>query len=224
MPASGRRRRSRAAYPTLPDFLQAVTEILRGEVEELARLGCRYIQLDAPHYPLLIDPKVRGLHERQGWTVDEWLVRGIELDNALMDSIPEVTFGFHLCRGNQASRWLVSGSYERIAKPIFQGIKATRLLLEYDDERSGDFQPLRYVPDDKMVVLGVVTTKTPALERADVLKARVRDAARYVDLERLAISPQCGFATSILGNALTETDEMAKLQLIASTAAEIWRS
>ena len=98
------------------------------------------------------------------------------------------------------------------------------MLLEYDDERSGDFQPLRYVPDDKMVVLGVVTTKTPALERADVLKARVRDAARYVDLERLAISPQCGFATSILGNALTETDEMAKLQLIASTAAEIWRS
>ena len=115
--------RSREAYPTLPDFLQAVTEILRGDVEELVRLGCRYIQLDAPHYPLLIDPKVRGFYESQGWTVDEWLARGIELDNALMDSIPEVTFGFHLCRGNQASRWLVSGSYERIARRIFQGIK-----------------------------------------------------------------------------------------------------
>ena len=216
--------RSREAYPTLPDFLQAVTEILRGDVEELVRLGCRYIQLDAPHYPLLIDPKVRGFYESQGWTVDEWLARGIELDNALMDSIPEVTFGFHLCRENQASRWLVSGSYERIARRIFQGIKATRLLLEYDDERSGDFQPLRHVPDDKMVVLGVVTTKTPQLERADVLKARVREAAQHVDLERLAISPQCGFATSILGNALTEKDEMAKLQLIANTAAEIWSS
>ena len=216
--------RSREAYPTLPDFLQAVTEILRGDVEELVRLGCRYIQPDAPHYPLLIDPTVRGFYERQGWTVDEWLARGIELDNALMDSIPGVTFGFHLCRGNQASRWLVLGSYERIAKRIFQGIKATRLLLEYDDERSGDFQPLRHVPDDKMVVLGVVTTKTPQLESAEVLKARVRDAAQHVDLERLAISPQCGFATSILGNALTEQDEMAKLQLIANTAAEIWLS
>ena len=216
--------RSREAYPTLGDFLQAVTDILREEVEELVRLGCRYIQLDAPHYPLLIEPKVREFYERQGWTVDEWLTRGIELDNTLMDAIPDVTFGFHLCRGNQASRWLVSGSYELIAKRIFQSVKATRLLLEYDDERSGDFQPLRHVPDDKIVVLGVVTTKTAQLERANVLKARVREAARYVDLERLAIGPQCGFATSILGNALTEEDEMAKLQLIATTAAEIWNS
>ncbi len=215
---------SREVYPTLPDFLQAVTEILRGDVEELARLGCRYIQLDAPHYPLLIDPKARGFYEKQGLTVDEWLARGIELDNVLMDSIPEVTFGFHLCRGNQASRWLVSGSYELVAKRIFQSIKATRLLLEYDDERSGDFQPLRHVPDDKIVVLGLVTTKTSQLERADVLKARVREAARHIDLERLAIGPQCGFATSILGNALTEKDERAKLQLIANTAAEIWNS
>ena len=137
---------SREAYPTLGDFLQAVTDILREEVEELVRLGCRYIQLDAPHYPLLIEPKVRDFYERQGWTVDEWLTRGIELDNALMDAIPGVTFGFHLCRGNQASRWLVSGSYELIAKRIFQGVNATRLLLEYDDERSGDFQPLRLRP------------------------------------------------------------------------------
>ncbi len=215
---------SRDAYPTLPDFLQAVTELLREDVEELVRLGCEYIQLDAPHYPLLIDPKARGFYESQGWTVDEWLTRGIELDNALMDSIPGVTFGFHLCRGNQASRWLVSGSYEFIAKRIFQGIKATRLLLEYDDERSGDFQPLRHVPDDKVVVLGVVTTKSPQLEPSDVLKARVREAAQHVDLERLAIGPQCGFATSVLGNDLTEKDEMAKLQLIANTAADIWGS
>ncbi len=213
---------SREAYPTLGDFLQAVTDILREEVEELVRLGCRYIQLDAPHYPLLIEPKVREFYERQGWTVDEWLTRGIELDNALMDAIPGVTFGFHLCRGNQASRWLVSGSYELIAKRIFQGVNATRLLLEYDDERSGDFQPLRYVPDDKVVVLGLVTTKTPQLERMDVLTARVREAAKHVDLERLAIGPQCGFATSVLGNALTEQDEIAKLRLIASTAGQIW--
>ena len=141
--------RSREAYPTLGDFLQAVTDILREEVEELVRLGCRYIQLDAPHYPLLIEPKVREFYERQGWTVDEWLTQGIELDNTLMDAIPDVTFGFHLCRGNQASRWLVSGSYELIAKRIFQSVKATRLLLECDDERSGDFQPLRHVPGTK---------------------------------------------------------------------------
>ncbi len=214
--------RSAGVYPTLDAFLADVTEILQREVEELARLGCRYIQLDAPHYPLLIDPATRDFYERQGWSVEAWLARGIELDNAVMAAAPNVTFGFHLCRGNQGSRYLVSGGYEPIAGQIFSGIRADRLLLEYDDERSGDFQPLRHVPDDKMVVLGVVTTKHGRLETEPALVARVEEAGRLIDLERLAISPQCGFSTSVVGNALTEDQQAAKLKLLADTAGTIW--
>src|SRR6478736_5316940 len=155
---------SRDAYPTLDDFLDDVAELTRDEVTELARLGCTYIQLDAPHYPLLIDPATRAFYERQGWTADRYIQRGIELDNHVMAGHPDVTFGFHLCRGNQASRWLVSGGYEPIARAVFRGVAAGRLLLEYDDERSGSFQPLDEVPDDKVVVLGLVTTKSPRRE------------------------------------------------------------
>ena len=134
--------------------------ILREEVEELARLGATYLQLDAPHYPLLLDERWRSFYEARG-SVETWL----ELDNHVIAAAPaEVTFGFHLCRGNQGSRWLVEGSYDALAKRIFPRIAADRLLLEYDDERSGDFEPLREVPEDKVVVLGLVTTKTPRRE------------------------------------------------------------
>ena len=214
--------RSRDAYPTLDDLLHDVTEIFRSEVAKLVGRGCTYIQLDAPHYPLLVDPKTRAFYERQGWNVEEWLARGIELDNAVIGSHPGVTFGFHLCRGNQGSRWLASGSYEPVAQQIFRNVRAQRLLLEYDDERSGDFQPLRHVPDDKMVILGCVTTKSPRLDSVPTLAARVREAAAFIDLERLGISPQCGFSTSILGNTISEDDQTAKLQHIADTADEIW--
>jgi 5-methyltetrahydropteroyltriglutamate--homocysteine methyltransferase len=195
---------------------------LREEVAELARLGCTYVQIDAPHYPLLIDPKTRAFYESQGWEIDQWLSRGIEMDNALMQDFPDVTFGFHLCRGNQASRWLVAGGYDLIARPIFRGLRAQRLLLEYDDERSGTFEPLREAPDDKMVVLGLVTTKSPRRETPAELEARIREAANYVPLERLALSPQCGFATSVLGNKLSVEDEKHKLATIAETARNVW--
>jgi 5-methyltetrahydropteroyltriglutamate--homocysteine methyltransferase len=128
----------------------------------------------------------------------------------------------HLCRGNQASRWLVSGGYDWLAGRVFPKVRAERLLLEYDDERSGDFEPLREVPDDKTVVLGLVTTKTARRETVEELSGRVRKAARHIDLERLALSPQCGFATSVLGNALGVEDERAKLRTIVETAAEVW--
>jgi 5-methyltetrahydropteroyltriglutamate--homocysteine methyltransferase len=133
-----------------------------------------------------------------------------------------VTFGIHLCRGNQASRWLVSGGYEWLADKIFPKVNAERLLLEYDDERSGDFEPLREVPEDKTAVLGLVTTKSARLETVDELSGRIREAARFVPLERLALSPQCGFATSVLGNALTIEDERAKLRRLAETAEAVW--
>ena len=213
---------SREAYPTLDDFLEDVAGLIRAEIDELARLGCTYIQLDAPHYPLLIDPATRAFYESQGWSLERWLDRGIELDNAVIAAAPGVTFGFHLCRGNQGSRWLVSGGYDPIAPRVFRGVNAQRLLLEYDDERSGSFEPLREVPDDRMVVLGLVTTKSGRRETVEELERRAREAAAFIDLERLAISPQCGFATSVVGNALTQDDERAKLETIARAAAAIW--
>jgi 5-methyltetrahydropteroyltriglutamate--homocysteine methyltransferase len=214
--------RSREAYPTLDDFLTDVVAILVDEVRELQRLGCTYIQLDAPHYPLLIDPTWRAFYESRGWTLDRWLSYGLELDNTVITAAPAVTFGFHLCRGNQGSRWLVSGGYDAIAKPVFGQIRAARLLLEYDDERSGTFDPLALVRDDAMVILGLVTTKTARRETSDQLEARIHDAARLVGLERLGVGTQCGFSTSIVGNAITVDDERRKLEVINRTAERVW--
>ena len=208
-------------YPTLDSFLADVVDILREEVEELARLGATYIQIDAPHYPLLLDPKTRAFYESQGWSLERYLARGIEMDNAIMN-IPDVTFAFHLCRGNQGSRWLVEGGYALIAKPIFQTIRAHRLMLEYDDERSGSFEPLQDVPQDKMVMLGLVTTKTPRRETVSELQARIREASQFFLLENLGLSPQCGFSTSVVGNAITVEDEQYKLRTIVETAQVVW--
>ena len=213
---------STQAYPTLDDFLEDVAEILRGEVEELVRLGATYIQLDAPHYPLLLEAKTREFYEGRGWDFDRWMSRGIELDNHVIGTPPGVTFAFPLCRGNQGSRWLVSGSYEPLARRIFGGIRAGRLMLEYDDERSGGFEPLAHVPEDKIAVLGLVTTKTGRRETPEELETRIREASNFVPLERLALSPQCGFATSIIGNALSVEDEEHKLRTIAETAERVW--
>jgi 5-methyltetrahydropteroyltriglutamate--homocysteine methyltransferase len=213
---------SERAYPTLGDFLVEVAEILREEVEELVRLGATYIQLDAPHYPLLLDPKTREFYEGRGWDFDRWMSQGIELDNHVIGDHPGVTFAFHLCRGNQGSRWLVSGSYEPLARRIFRRIRAERLMLEYDDERSGGFEPLAYVPEDKVAVLGLVTTKSPRSEKPEWLEARLKEASDFVPLERLALSPQCGFATSVIGNAITVEDEERKLRTIVETAQRVW--
>ena len=213
---------STGAYPTLNLFLEDVAGILREEVEELVRLGAEYIQLDAPHYPLLLDPRTRAFYEQRGWDLDRWLGRGIELDNHVIGAHRDVTFSFHLCRGNQGSRWLVSGFYELLARRIFGGINAQRLMLEYDDERSGDFEPLAHVPEDKVAVLGLVTTKTSRRETPEELEARIREASRFVPLKRLALSPQCGFATSIVGNAISVEDEEYKLSTIVETAERVW--
>jgi len=213
--------RSTAAYPDLDAFMADVVEIMRDEVAELVRLGCGYIQLDAPHYPLLIDPAWREFYEARGWPLRRWLSYGIELDNAVIEAGRPATFGFHLCRGNQLSRWLVAGGYEPIAAPIFEGVHADRLLLEYDDERSGTFDPLRLVPDDKVIVLGLVTTKTSRVESATEIAGRVRQAASLVGAGRLAVSPQCGFATSAAGNAITPQAQRAKLALLAGIARDL---
>jgi 5-methyltetrahydropteroyltriglutamate--homocysteine methyltransferase len=214
--------RSSDAYPSLESFLEAVTEILIREVRELERLGCTYVQLDAPHYPLLIEPGWRAFYESRGWTLDAWLSLGVDLDNAVIAAAPGITFGFHLCRGNQGSRWLVEGSYAPIARPIFSRIRAHRLLLEYDDSRSGGFEPLEHVSRDALVVLGLVTTKSARRETVAELRARVLEASAIVPLERLAVGTQCGFSTSVMGNAITSDDQWRKLEVIAQTAAELW--
>lgn len=213
---------SRDAYATLDEFLADVVRLYREEVDELVRLGATYVQLDAPHYPLLVDPQWRAFYEGRGWSLERWLAQGLEMDNAVMAGHPDVTFGLHLCRGNQMSRWLVAGSYEPIAREVFGRTQAQRLLLEYDDERSGSFGPLQNVPGDKMVVLGLVTTKSSHRETVEELADRIREASRYVDLERLALSPQCGFASSVVGNAVTVDDERVKLETIARTAVTVW--
>jgi 5-methyltetrahydropteroyltriglutamate--homocysteine methyltransferase len=213
---------STAVYPTVDTFLADVVEILREEVAELVRLGARYIQFDAPHYTLLLNPKTRAFYESLGWSLNHWLGQGIEVDNAVMAGFSDVTFGFHLCRGNQDSRWLVTGGYDLIAKPIFRRIHAQRLLLEYDDDRSGSFAPLEEVPDDKIVVLGLVTTKTPRRETVEDLIARIKEASRFVPLERLALSPQCGFSSSIIGNRIAVADEKHKLKVTVETARALW--
>ena len=158
---------SASAYPTIESFLEDIARILRDEVAELVRLGCEYIHLDAPHYPLVLDPAWAGFYAARGWSAEDWVAYGIELDNWVMDGWPGVTFGFHLCKGNQGSRWLTEGGYDSMVDTVLRRVSAQRLLLEYDDERSGTFEPLRGVPDDKVVVLGLVTTKSGALERQE---------------------------------------------------------
>jgi len=209
--------RSRGAYPSLEEFLWEVARILQEEAAELASRGATYLQLDAPHYPLLLDPRWRAFYAERG-SLELWL----ELDGAVLAAAPGVTWGFHLCRGNQGSRWLVEGGYDRLAEHVFPRVRAQRLLLEYDDERSGGFEPLLAVPEDRVVVLGLVTTKTPRRETPAELARRIEEAARYVPLDRLALSPQCGFATSVVGNALSEPDQWAKLRTVAETARLVW--
>ncbi len=215
-------KRSRGAYPTIDAYLADVVDILRAEVAELVRLGCTYIQLDAPQYAALLDPDIREGYRKRGNDPDRLLDRCIELDNAVIGDHPGITFGIHLCRGNNQSKYYASGGYDPIAAQVFQRTRFDTFLLEYDDERSGGFEPLKHVPEDRVVVLGLVTTKKPALESWETLKARIDEASQYLPLERLALSPQCGFASTEEGNLLTEDEQSAKLRLVAETAREVW--
>src|SRR5262249_7597878 len=192
--------------------------VLCDEVAELVRLGCSYLQLDAPHYPLLIDPGWRAFYEERGWPLERWLGYGIELDNAVIDAGRPATFGFHLCRGNQLSRWLVAGGYDAIAAPVFGRVHAHRLLLGYAAARSGTCAPLRLRPEDRVGVRGRVPTKTRGVEPLEQVQARLADASSFIDAERLALSPQCGFATSVAGNAITPEAQRAKLALLVRAA------
>jgi len=213
--------KSKGAYATIEPYLADIVDILRAEIAELVRLGCTYIQLDAPQYAGLLDPAIREGYRKRGTDPDKLLDRCIELDNAVIGDHPGVTFGIHLCRGNNQSKFYASGGYDPIAS-VFERTRFGRFLLEYDDERSGGFEPLRHVPEDRTVVLGLVTTKKPALESKDTLKRQIEEAARFVPMERLALSSQCGFASTEAGNLLSEADQAAKLKLVAEVAREVW--
>jgi methionine synthase II (cobalamin-independent) len=214
--------RSKAAYATRDAYLADLVDFTRREIAELARLGCEYIQIDAPQYAALLDETIREGYRQRGSDPDRMLDACIELDNAIIDGHAGVAFGIHICRGNHKSMFYASGGYDRIAQHIFTRARFNRFLLEYDDERSGTFEPLRYVPDDRVVVLGLVSSKKPALERLDDLRARIADAARIVPMERLAISPQCGFASTHEGNSLSPDDQRKKLELVAQAARALW--
>src|SRR3954468_12905504 len=214
--------KSRSAYATRDAYLADLVDFTRREIDELKRLGCEYVQIDAPQYAALLDEKIRDGYRQRGSDPDKMLDACIDLDNAIIEGHPGITFGIHICRGNHKSMFYASGGYDRIAEKVFSRARFDRFLLEYDDERSGTFEPLRHVPEDRMVVLGLVSSKTPRLETRGELRARIDEAARLVPLERLALSPQCGFASTDEGNRLTPEDQRKKLELVAQTAKEVW--
>jgi 5-methyltetrahydropteroyltriglutamate--homocysteine methyltransferase len=219
----GRNVVSSTVYPDIEAFFADVVRAYRAEIADLEAAGCRYIQIDDPLFSYFISDRMRAEIVANGERPEERLARYVRLIN---DCIAErgagTAIGIHVCRGNARSAWIAEGGYERIAEQLFGGLQNDHFLLEYDDDRSGDFEPLRFMPADKRVVLGLVTSKRGALEERSTLLRRVEEATKYVPLENLAISPQCGFASVVEGNIITPADQWAKLRLVVDTAREIW--
>ena len=212
-----------AAYPDIEAFFSDVVGIYTEEVRALCDAGARYLQLDEVAQPVLCDERIRDAVRARGDDPDALIDRYIDLINRIAARVPpEMTLAVHMCRGNALGRWMASGSYDRIAEKTFASLAVDAFFLEYDTSRAGGFEPLRYVPGDKTVVLGLVSTKTPVLEPRSLLERRIDEASRYVPLERLCLSPQCGFASHSLGTRLSFEDQAAKLRLVVETAAEVW--
>ena len=212
-------------YPSPSEFLGDVVGILKAEVRALVDDGVSYVQIDAPRYSYYMDPKWRDwIRTEMGQDPDAALDEAIRADNACLEGVrrPGVTLAIHLCRGNNRSHWYAEGGYDPIAEKLFTSLQVDRFLLEYDDARSGTFEPLRFVPRGKTVVLGLVSSKLPELESPAELRQRIEAAARHVPLDHLALSPQCGFASTMEGNLLTEADQWAKLGLVVKVAREVW--
>jgi 5-methyltetrahydropteroyltriglutamate--homocysteine methyltransferase len=206
-------------------LLWEIVEIMKQELRNLATHGVSYIQIDAPRYSYYMDPKWRAwINDELRMEPDTALDEAIRADNACFFAARKsnVTLGIHLCRGNNRSHWYAEGGYDAIAEKLFGTLNVDRFLLEYDDERSGTFEPLRFVPKGKTVVLGLVSSKTPRMEQSETLIRRIAEASKYVPMENLALSPQCGFASTAEGNLLSEAEQWAKLQLVAETARRVW--
>lgn len=214
----------RTIYPDEDGFFSDLVRIFQEEIAELAEAGCGYVQLDEVAVALLCDPAICDEVKRSGSSPDTLVDLYIASINQAVSKCPaNVTVGVHMCRGNFKGHYLGAGGYESVAERFFAQTNVNHFLLEYDTSRAGDFAPLRFVPKTKGVVLGLVSTKTPSLESLGDLKRRAEDAARYIDLDRLAISPQCGFASTVAGNPITEADERAKLARVVEAARTIWQ-
>jgi len=211
------------AYPDMDEFFDDLAQCYRDEIDALYQAGCRYIQMDDTNLAYLCDPKMRAGAIERGDDPNQLPHAYAALINSVIDDRPQdLTVGVHLCRGNFRSTWFAAGGYEPIAEVLFNELNVDAYFLEYDDERSGDFAPLRFVPDDKTVVLGLVTSKLPDLELSRDLIQRVKEAGQYLPLENMCLSPQCGFSSTLHGNEISENDQWSKLELVVNTAREIW--
>ena len=209
-------------YPAMDDFLADVVEVERAMIAGLAGAGCRYVHIDAPGYTAYLDgPSLDAMRARDEDPLANFR-RSLKADNDLIRGFEGVTFGIHLCRGNQRSMWHREGAYDAIAEMLFNELGHDRFLLEYDSPRAGGLAPLRFVPRGKTVVLGLVSTKVAQLETIDDLKRRIEEAGRYLAFEQLALSPQCGFASEFVGNLVSEDDQRRKLELVVETARQVW--
>jgi 5-methyltetrahydropteroyltriglutamate--homocysteine methyltransferase len=212
-----------AVYPDIEEFWTDLAAAYADEVARLGALGCRYLQLDDTSLAYLNDPAQRAEIAGRGEDAEHLHLRYIRQVNAAIAGRPDgMAVTTHMCRGNFRSSWAAQGGYDFVAEALFSELAVDGFFLEYDDERSGGFEPLRFVPPGKMVVLGLVTTKRGALESKDALKRRIDEAARHVPLDQLCLSPQCGFSSTVEGNVLSQDEQAAKLRLIVETAREVW--
>lgn len=211
-------------YATRSDLLWDIVNVIKSEIAAIGKDGASYIQIDAPRYSYYVDPKWRDHLQSLGQNPNSALQEAIEADNACLDGtkIEGATYAMHICRGNNQSMWYAQGGYEPIAEKLFGFLNVDRFVLEYDTERAGTFEPLRFVPDGKIAVLGLVSTKESQIETCDDLLRRIDEATKYIPIERLALSPQCGFASTEAGNLLSEDQQWRKLELVAQTAREVW--
>ncbi len=211
------------SYPDMDLFFHDLSECYKAEIDALYKNGCRYLQLDDTNLAYLCDPKMREAARERGDDPDDLPRTYAALINSVIDNRPDdLTVGIHLCRGNYRSTWFAEGGYEPVAEILFNSINVDAYFLEYDDERSGDFAPLRFVPENKTVVLGIISSKITQLETIDDLCKRVDEAAKYMPLENMCISPQCGFSSTHHGNAMTHDDQWRKLELVVNSAVKIW--
>jgi 5-methyltetrahydropteroyltriglutamate--homocysteine methyltransferase len=213
---------SKAVYADVQAFVDDVVAIERQMIAGAVSAGCRYIHIDAPGFTAYADAPSLAAMRARGEDPEANLARSIAAEAALLRGFDGVTFGIHLCRGNQRSMWHREGTYDAIAERLFNELPHDRFLLEYDSPRAGGFEPLRFVPKDKVVVLGLVSTKVPELESVDDLKRRVEAASKYIGLDQLAVSPQCGFASDVVGNLVSEDDQRRKLERVVETARQVW--
>ena len=213
---------STAVYNSVGDFIADVVAIERAIVESLIEAGCRYIHIDAPGFTAYVDPPSLAEMHARGEDPMENFSRSLEAEAQVVAGLGEVTAGIHLCRGNQRSMWHREGAYDAIAERLFTELPHDRFLLEYDSPRAGSFAPLRFVPKGKVVVLGLISTKVPEIESIDALKRRIEEASKFIPLDQLAISPQCGLASDVVGNLLSEDDQKRKLELVVETARQVW--